>query len=79
MTAWKARQADRFAAVREGRELPPPMEDQEEDAVNAELRATRIDWGWAAIVEEADAVAERLIRELRQADPRGASGIRAPA
>ena len=69
LTAWKARQAERFAAVREGRELLPPMEDQEEDAVNAELRAARIDWDWAAIVHEADEVADRLIRELRQADP----------
>jgi hypothetical protein len=69
LTAWKARQADRFEATREGRDLPPPMEDQEEDAVNAELRATRIDWDWAAVVEEADAVADRLIRELRQSDP----------
>ena len=69
LTAWKARQADRFAALREGRELPPPMEEPEEDAVNAELRATRIDWDWAAIVDEADSVAERLIRELQTADP----------
>ena len=69
LTAWKARQADRFAATREGRELPPPMDDTEEDAINAELRATRIDWDWAAIVQEADAVAERLSRELRQSDP----------
>ena len=69
LTAWKSRQADRFEATREGRDLPPPMEDQEEDAVNAQLRAARIDWDWAAVVEEADAVADRLIRELRQADP----------
>ena len=48
--------------MREGRELPPPMEDQEEDALNAELRAARIDWDWVAVVEEADAVADRLIR-----------------
>jgi hypothetical protein len=69
LTAWKSRQADRYAAVREGRELPPPMDDQEEDALNAELRATRIDSAWAAIVEEADAVAERLVAEIRQSDP----------
>ena len=68
LTAWKARQAERFAAVREGRELSPPMEDPEEDALNAELRAARIDWDWVAIVEEADAVADRLIQELRQSD-----------
>lgn len=69
LTAWKARQADRFAAMREGRELPPPMDDTEEDAINAELRSTRVDWDWAAIVEEADAVAERLSLELRKSDP----------
>jgi hypothetical protein len=69
LTAWKSRQADRFAAVREGQELPPPMADHEEDALNAELRAPRIDWGWAAIVAEADAVADRLVDEIRRADP----------
>jgi hypothetical protein len=69
LTAWKARQADRFAALREERELPTPIEDPEEDALNAELRAARIDWDWDAVVEEADAVADRLIRELRQSDP----------
>jgi hypothetical protein len=69
LTAWKARQADRFAAMREGREQPAPMEDPEEDALNAELRALRIDWDWVAVVEEADAVADRLIREIRQSDP----------
>jgi hypothetical protein len=68
LTAWKARQADRFAAVREGRELPRPMEDQEEDALNAELRATRVDWDWAAIAAEADEVADRLTVEIRQSD-----------
>jgi hypothetical protein len=69
LTAWKARQADRLAAVREERELPPRMDSPEEDALNAELRAARIDWDWAAVVDEADAVTDRLIREIRQANP----------
>ena len=69
LTAWKARHADRYAAVREGRELPPPTDEDEEDGINAELRAARVDWSWAAIVEEADVVAERLVAEIRQADP----------
>ena len=69
LTAWKARQADRFAAVREGRELPPMMDGDEEDAINAALRATRIDWGWSAIEDEADAVTDRLVAEIRRADP----------
>ena len=45
------------------------MDDQEEDATNAELLATRIEWDWAAIVEEADSVADRLVDEIRRADP----------
>ena len=69
LTAWKSRQADRFAAVREERELPPMPGDQEEDAINAALRATRVDWTWSAIVEEADAAADRLAGEIRRADP----------
>jgi hypothetical protein len=68
LTAWKARQAERFAATRERPEAAPPTEDQEEDALNAELRATRIGWDWAAVVVEADEVADRLIDELRRAD-----------
>ena len=69
LTAWKGRQADRFAAVREGRELPPPMADEEEGALNAQLRAARIDFDWDAIAREADEVTDRLIAEILQADP----------
>lgn len=69
LTAWKSRQADRFAAVREGRDLSPMMGDEEEDAINAALRATRIDWDWRAIEDEADAVTDRLVGEIRRADP----------
>jgi len=69
LTAWKARQADRLGAVREGRTVAPGMDDPEEDALNAELRAARIDWDWVAVVQEADAVTDRLIQELRQSDP----------
>lgn len=67
LTAWKARQADRYAALREGRELPPPT--QEEDDMNAAFRAARIEWTWDAVVAEADEVTERLAGEIRAADP----------
>jgi hypothetical protein len=67
LTAWKARQADRFAALREGRELPPPA--VEEDELNAEFRAARLDATWEEVVTEADAVADRLVDEIRRADP----------
>ena len=69
LTAWKSRQADRYAAVREGRQIPAPMEGEEEDALNEELRAARAEWSWDALVEEADAVTERLVGEIRRADP----------
>lgn len=69
LTAWKSRQAERFARQREGLEPLPRLEGEEEDAINAELRKDRIDWDWPAIVDEAETVAGRLIGELRQADP----------
>jgi hypothetical protein len=69
LTAWKGRQAERYARRREGLEPLPTIEGEEEDAINAELRLARIDWAWPAIVDEADTVAERLIDEVRQADP----------
>jgi hypothetical protein len=68
LTAWKARHAERLARIREGLE-PLPGSGQEEDAINAELRATRVDWPWKALVAEADEAADRLADELRQADP----------
>jgi hypothetical protein len=67
LTAWKERQADRYAALREGRELPPPT--VEEDELNAQFRSTRMDASWDEVAAEADAVAARLINEIRQADP----------
>lgn len=67
LTAWKSRQADRYAALRDGRELPPPAE--EEDAMNAAFRAARAEWTWDAVVAEADEVTERLVGEIRAVDP----------
>jgi hypothetical protein len=69
LTAWKGRQAERFARRREGLEPLPSTEVEEEDAINAELRRSRIDWDWDEIVAEADTVADRLIDEVRRADP----------
>ncbi len=69
LTAWKGRQADRFARDREDVAPLPRTQDEEEDAINAELRLARIGWDWAAVVAEADRVADRLIDELRRADP----------
>jgi hypothetical protein len=74
LTAWKSRQADRFAAVRESRELAPGLAGPEEDAINEELRAARAAWSWEDVVAEADSTAERLVGEIRACD---ASAIRA--
>lgn len=68
LTAWKARQANRYAAARRGEEPGQTAED-ETDAINAELQATRADWTWDAIEEEADEVNERLIREISATIP----------
>ena len=67
LTAWRGRHAQRLARIREGREPLARLEGQEEDEINAELRAERVDWAWQAIAAEADAVAEQLVAELRQA------------
>lgn len=67
LTAWKARQADRFEAARTRGELPEW--EGEEDEINARLQSERADWAWEALVEEADAASRRLIDEVRAADP----------
>jgi hypothetical protein len=68
LTAWKARQANRYAAARSGEE-PGQTPDGETDAINAELQAARADWTWDAVNEEAETVSERLIREISATTP----------
>jgi hypothetical protein len=68
LTAWKARQANRLNAARQGRE-PDPGPPGETDEVNAAFRAARVDWSWDAILREADEVSEQLVREVSAADP----------
>jgi hypothetical protein len=63
----KARQADPYPALREGREAL--ADDREDDEINAELHATRADWAWDDIAAEADAVSARLESEVLAADP----------
>jgi hypothetical protein len=69
LTAWKARHARRFAAAREGVELPAVSEGDETDELNAELRAERADWTWEAVVTEADEVTDQLESEIAATDP----------
>lgn len=67
LTAWKGCQADRLAAARTQGQLPEWQ--GEEDEINARLQAERAGWTWEALVEEADAVTQRLVDEVRAADP----------
>jgi hypothetical protein len=68
LTAWKGRQAERFAAAREGREIPRAITGDETDASNAELQAQRAGWAWEDLVREADETAERLADGIRATD-----------
>ena len=66
LSLWKARQAARHAAAQRGEEIEPPDEDL--DATNAELYASRADWSWDAIAAEAEAVTDQLIAEIQATD-----------
>ena len=68
LTAWKARQANRLNAARNGRE-PDPGPAGETDEINAAFRDARADWSWDAILQEADEVSERLAAEVAATDP----------
>ena len=66
LSLWKARQVARHAAARRGEEIEPPDEDL--DATNAELYASRADWSWDAIAAEAEEVTDQLIAEIQATD-----------
>lgn len=68
LTAWKARQANRYAAARRGEDQTTAVEG-ETDVINARLRAERADWTWEAIEKEADEVSDRLSREVAETTP----------
>jgi hypothetical protein len=76
ISGWKARQARRFAVAREGGEVEQ-LTDAEVEALNAELRAARRDWGWTELDAEADQVTDDLLRQVLGMDPEQLAG--APA
>ncbi len=69
LTAWKARQARRFASAREGIEIPTVHDGDETDELNAEFQEARADWTWDAVTAEADQVSTQLENEIRETDP----------
>lgn len=66
LTAWKERQADRYEAIRNGRE--PLVDEREDDEINAELHARTAGWPWDEVVRQADEVSERLASEIAATD-----------
>ena len=69
LTAWKSRQVRRFAAARDGVEIPPLSDGPETDELNAEIHASRAHWTWDALVEEANQVSDQLENEIAATDP----------
>jgi hypothetical protein len=67
LTLWKARQAARHAAARSG-EAGEPAAEEDLDAINAKLHASRADWSWEAIAAEAEQVTDQLIAEVESTD-----------
>lgn len=69
LTAWKGRQADRYAALRRGEEPSMIASDQETDAINADLHRITSDWRWDEVARAADETHDRLISEIQACDP----------
>lgn len=63
LSAWRQRQIDRLAAMREGRE-EPALASTETDEINAIFHAERAGWSWDRVVTDADATAEGLAAEV---------------
>ena len=69
LSAWRRHQAERLAAIREGRP-EDAVPATETDATNAVLHAGRADWTWDQVVTDADDASDALIGEIGTAsDP----------
>ena len=66
LSAWRGRQVERLAVLREGRDEPSPA-SIETDAINATLHAERADWAWERVAADAEASAEALVAEVEAA------------
>jgi hypothetical protein len=66
LSAWRQQQADRLAALREGREEPSPPATEIDD-INAILHDRRADWSWNRVVADAESTADGFIAELEAA------------
>jgi len=68
LAAWRRRQVERMAAVRENRD-EPALAATETDEVNAIFHAERAGWSWDHVVADADATTTDLIAEIEAAAP----------
>ena len=66
LSAWKRRQVERMAAIREDCEEPAVAET---DEINAVFHAERADWPWERVVGDADRSTSDLIAEVEAASP----------
>jgi len=66
LSAWRQRQVDRLAALREERE-EPALASTETDEINAIFHAERADWPWERVAADAVATAEALVAEVEAA------------
>jgi hypothetical protein len=80
LSAWRQRQADKLAALREGREEPPSPATEIDD-INAILHDERADWTWDRVAGDAETTADGLRAEVAAAsdetlgDPKVAGSI----
>jgi hypothetical protein len=68
LAAWKARQADRYAAVQHGEE-PGAGSENETDAINAELQRETAGLSWQETEDFAQQSHERLVAAIEATDP----------
>ena len=66
LSAWRQRQTDKLAALREGR-AEPPSPAAEIDDLNAILHDQRADWTWDRVASDAETTADGLMAEVAAA------------
>jgi hypothetical protein len=66
LSAWRQRQTEVLAAVRQGHDEPPPAAAEIDD-VNAIFHAQRADWAWERVATDAESTADGLMAEVAAA------------
>jgi hypothetical protein len=80
LSAWRQRETDKLAALRERREAPS-LPATETDDINAVFHEQRARWTWERVTSDAESTADGLLAEIAAAseevlaDPKVVSGI----